>query len=322
MPHRPAPWVLIADIGGTNARFAAVPRASGAAGPPVLLGTRQYATFEEALARALADLGGAAGLVGVVLAVAGPVDCGVVKLTNGDWRIDAAAIAHAHGLDVVEVLNDFSALALALPHLAEAELRVLQAGRHVPRKCLAVVGPGTGLGASGLIAAPGGAWLPLRGEGGHATYAPETEIEWRIARALKARFGRVSAERVVSGQGLVDCASILGAAAEIDTPARVVAAARGGKCPACAAAVGVFLAGLGRIAGDLALTLGADEVFIGGGIVPRMAADCDLAPIVAAFADKGRNTPRMSDIPLSLIVAENPALTGLAARARVLLGGR
>lgn len=314
------PWVLIADIGGTNARFAAVPRSTGAPGTPVVLPTKGHPTFLDAYELVLASLRERPGLCGMVLAVAGPIDAGKVKLTNADWHIDTAAISAATAVANVEVINDFEALALALPGLGAEGVQVLQPGAPVPGGNLAVVGPGTGLGVAGMIAVPGGGWHVLCGEGGHATYAPETEIEWRVAQELKARHGRVSTERIASGGGLLEVAAILGADPSIVTPAEVVAAAGQGASPQCAAALRMFLAAVGRCAGDVALTVNATAgVYLGGGILPRIATTVDWSPLLDAFGDKGRNAERMRRIPVRLIVDPNPALIGLAARARAIL---
>jgi glucokinase len=314
------PWVLIADIGGTNARFAAVSRSTGVAGAPVILPTKGHPTFLDAYEMVLASLRDRPGLCGMVLAVAGPIDAGRVKLTNADWHIDTAAIAATTGVAAVEVINDFEALALALPDIDASRVEVLQPGVPVPGGNLAVVGPGTGLGVAGMVALPGGGWQALCGEGGHVTYAPETEIEWRIARELKARHGRVSTERIACGQGLVEVAAILGADPGIITPAEVVAAAVQGVSPQCAAAMRVFLVAVGRCAGDVALTVNATAgVYLGGGILPRIAQAVDWSPLLEAFVDKGRNGERMRRIPVRLIVDPNPALIGLSARARALL---
>jgi glucokinase len=315
----PEPWILVADIGGTNARFAAVPKSTGRAGKPLVLAVREHADFDAALAAAVRGLGGAAGLAGAVLAVAAPVEAEKpVTLTNaGWWTIDPEAVRRFLGIGKVRLINDFTAQALALPHLTAAETFVLQKGTTEARGALAVIGPGTGLGVSGLLPLPEDGWLPVEGEGGHASYAPENEIEWRVAEALRAKHGRVSTERVVSGPGLVEVAAILGARAA--TPAEVVAAAQAGD-PACVRAMRVFLAGLGRAAGDLALILGATGgTFIGGGILPRLTGNWDLSPLVAAFRAKGRNLGRMERMPLAVIVADNPALIGLAAVARRML---
>ncbi len=265
---------MIADIGGTNARFAAVPKRTGEAGIPVILPTRAHPDFGDALDLVLGRLGDRDGLARIVPAVAAPAGKWPVKLTNADWVIDADAARRRYNLAAVEIINDFNAIALALPHLSGGDLLSLQTGQADPNGALAVIGPGTGLGVSGLVPVPGGTWLPIAGEGGHATYAPETETAWRIAQALRNTHGRTSSERVISGQGLVDVAAILGARAEIMTPHQVVDAARSsGTCPACREAVTVFLRGLGRAAGDLALTLGATAgVFIGGGTSRRLGS--------------------------------------------------
>lgn len=311
------PWVLIADIGGTNARFAAVPRGTGQPSQPFILPTKGHPSLESALDLAIPALGGGEGLTAIVLAVAAAIDDGPVKLTNADWVIDPVAVAAHTGVGRVELRNDFEALALALPFLGEAALHRLQPGEALAGGNIAVVGPGTGLGVAGLVSLDGG-WRTLCGEGGHTTYAPETATEWRVAEGLRAKYGRVSAERVATGQGLVDVAAILDAPPEILSPAQVVTRARSG-CEACAAALNLFLAATGRVAGDVALTLNATAgVFLGGGILPRLVGTWDFTPLLAAFCDKGRNAPRMARMPLALIVDPAPALIGLAARAREL----
>lgn len=316
MSDRIEPWFLVADIGGTNARFAAVPRATGVAGPPVILPTAAYPTFEAAASEAIEKLGGADGLAGMVLAMAGPVDGETVKLTNAAWTISRRDVARRFRLFGVEIINDFMALVLALNDLPADGTVVLQAGTPVPRGNRVILGPGTGLGAAALIAAPDGGWTPLAGEGGHATYAPETDEEWRVAQALRGKYGRVSIERVVSGPGLVDVAAALGAPPSVATAAEVVAS----PDPACRSAVEIFLRGVGRVAGDLALTLdAAGGVFLAGGILPRLRETPGFAPLTAAFTAKGRNTARLQRVRLSLIVCDNPALIGLAARARSLM---
>lgn len=320
MTQAPDPWVLIADIGGTNARFAAVSRSTGHAGAPVILPTKGHPTFLDAYEMVLASLRDRPGLCGLVLAVAGPIDAGKVKLTNADWHIDAAEIATAIGIPDIELVNDFEALALALPDLGDTGIELLQPGTPVPGGNLAVVGPGTGLGVAGMVALPGGGWRALCGEGGHATFAPESELEWRVAQELKSRYGRVSTERIASGQGLLDVAAILGASPAITTPAEVVAAAEEGVSPECAAALRMFLIAVGRCAGDVALTVNATAgVYLGGGILPRIATTADWAPLLDAFHNKGRNAERMRRIPVRLIVDPNPALIGLCSRARLIL---
>ena len=189
--------------GGRNPGDSAHPRAPGLRG---------------CLDLVLGRLGDRDGLARIVPAVAAPVEKWPVKLTNADWVIDADAARRRYNLAAVEIINDFTALALALPHLSGGDLLSLQTGQADPNGALAVIGPGIGLGVSGLVPVPGGTWLPIAGEGGHATYTPETETEWRIAQALRNTHGRTSSERVISGQGLIDVAAILGARAEITTP--------------------------------------------------------------------------------------------------------
>jgi glucokinase len=223
----------------------------------------------------------------------------------------------------VRVLNDFEALAHAVPALGAGELCPVGGAAGAPGAAMAVIGPGTGLGVSGLVSDGNGDWRIIVGEGGHVTLPAATAREASILALLRERFGHVSAERALSGPGLVNlyeaiCALDGESSAALD-PSAVMARAFGDagveRDPQCAEAVDTFCALLGNVAGNLALTLGArGGVFIGGGIVPRLGARFAAGPFRARFEDKGRFREYLQAIPAWVITAESPALLG-AARA-------
>jgi glucokinase len=179
-----------------------------------------------------------------------------------------------------------------------------------------VIGPGTGLGVSGVVRTATG-WAVLEAEGGHATFGPMSERESRIGDLLRARFGHVSWERVLSGPGLVNLytaiAQLDGQAAESLSPEAIDERGRSGSCALCREALEIFCATLGTAAGSLALTLGArGGVFIGGGIVPRLGQFFDSSAFRARFESKGRLSDYVRPIPTFLITAAYPGLIGAA----------
>lgn len=310
-----APRGLVADIGGTRARFALVDGA-GRLGAPV---EYELAAHAEPLAAIRAYLSGQGDprLDDAVLAIAAPIGDGeVVRLTNADWTFDRAALQAALGLRELRLINDFAALALALPVLADAELRQLGGGAARPGAPKALLGPGTGLGVSGLLAS-GGKWLPLAGEGGHVTLAAADEREAAILALARREHAHVSAERLVSGSGLPLLHRLVvrvdGRAATdaLDTPA-IVAGALAGDA-SCRATIDVFCGFLGSVAGNLVLTLGAQGgLYLGGGIVPRLRELVDASPFRLRFEAKGRYKDFLADVPAYVILATSPALRGAA----------
>ena len=314
---------LLADIGGTNARFALQARGRDPADVEVLA-CRDYPTVDAAIA---AYLGRAAarghdvdGLRHAALAIANPVEGDMVAMTNHDWRFSSAALRGALGLETLLVVNDFAALALALPHLGD-DGRVRIGGADAaaaPGRPLGLIGPGTGLGVSGVVPVPGSAdgaatrWIALAGEGGHASFAPATSQERRILDALAERHGHVSNERLLSGPGLEAIHRVL--AGEVLDAAAITARAAAGTSAACRATVEVFCAVLGSVAGNVALTLGATGgMYVGGGIVPRLGPLFHASAFRARFEGKGRLQPWLARIPTWLVTAPYPALRGVAA---------
>ena len=311
---------LLADIGGTNARFAW----QAAPGAPItdvrVLPGAQYPTLQAAMHAYLDGLGRAAP-ASVAIAIANPITGDMVRMTNHDWAFSQSAVKAEFGLRNLRLLNDFTALALALPDLPADELRQVGGGEAVPGVAMGLVGAGTGLGVSGLLPDGFGGWVPLEGEGGHVTLPATTARERTVMDGLIRRYGHASAERVCCGQGLVDTCAILceadGVTAQgLDSAKAVSEAALQAGHPQALEALNLFCAMLGSVAGNLALTLGArGGVYVGGGIVPRLGAWFDTSPFRARFEQKGRFTGLLQGMPVWVITSpQSPALLG-AARA-------
>lgn len=305
---------LIGDIGATNARFALVGPGGRAARARVFAG-EDFPTLEEAIRAYLAAEGVTADAA--ALAVAAPVTGDAISLTNHPWSFSVAALKEHLGLGRLIVVNDFSANALAVPHLGAAERMPVGGGSAAPGAPVAVLGPGTGLGVSGLLPA-GKRWIALSGEGGHATLAPSDARESEVLARMRRRFGHVSAERALSGPGLVNLyqtlAEIEGVPAMPYSPAQITDRQIGETEPLCREAVDLFCALLGTEASNLALTLGArGGVFIAGGIVPRLGTRFAQSRFRARFEDKGRFASYVAAIPTYVMTAPIPAFLGLAA---------
>jgi len=325
---------LLADIGGTNARFG-LQMAAGAAPSQVRqLPVAPYAGPAEAADAYLAGLAADATAQGVAgglprprwaaLAVATAVKADRVAFTNSHWDFSQAAVQGALGLDGLLVLNDFEALALSLPCLGAGQLRGFDGQLpQVTGGVLAVVGPGTGLGV-GAVVRTGQGWVALPGEGGHATLAPADALDSAVLAAVRQQFPHVSAERLLSGIGLPllygALAQVRGEPAQaLDTAAivgRGLGPVDGGPGPAdplCSATLDLFCALLGGFAGNVALTLGArGGLYIGGGIVPRFADRFFASQFRQRFEAKGRFQAYLQAIPTPLITDTLAALSGTA----------
>ena len=317
----PYPARLLGDVGGTNARFAWQEHAGAPLQDIATLPTADHATLADAITAYLTRLGRATP-PWCAIGIANPITGDHIQMTNGHWAFSISAMREALGFERLVVINDFTALALALPDLTPAELRQLGGSVAVAGAPLALIGPGTGLGVSGLI--PGGApgrWLPLQGEGGHVTLAASNLREAAVLQVLRDEYGHASAERAISGHGLE---ALYAAVCKLDavagsTPlsaAEVSQRALAGSDAQCIEALDLFCGFLGNVAGNLALTLGATGgVYIGGGIVPRLGDAFTRSRFRACFEDKGRFRSYLEAIPAYVIHTEvSPALLG-AARA-------
>lgn len=317
---------LLGDIGGTNARFALQ---AGAEGPVeiAMLACREYPDLGDAVVAYLAACAPHSRPETAVFAVAAPILGDEVRMTNSPWSFSIDALRERLGLEDLFVINDFTAAALSVPRLGQADLMQIGGGERVPGAPVAVLGPGTGLGVSGLVPVPAGqgedGWIPLAGEGGHVTLAAADDRESAVLSIVRRKLGHVSAERLLSGQGLVNLCAALAETEPSrygqehpppDMPAEVTARARDGSSALCAAAVEMFCAMLGTVASNLALTLGArGGVFLAGGIVPKLGAAFAESPFRRRFEDKGRYAGYLAAIPTYVITHKAPALLGLAS---------
>jgi glucokinase len=312
---------LLADVGGTNARFAWQAAMGASIGEVQTLPCADHASLADAIGVYLARLGRGSPRE-CAIAIANPIVGDAVKMTNHHWTFSIATLKVHCGFERLIVLNDFTALALALPSLQLSELHQVGGGSAVPDSAIALIGPGTGLGVSGLVPDGRGAWAPLQGEGGHVTLAGRTPREQQVLQQLESLHGHASAERAVCGQGLIDIHAALLTLDQRQSPAtpltaaQISQAATQGSDPICRETLDLFCAFLGTVAGNLALTLGArGGVYIGGGIVPRLGAAFDRSPFRTRFEAKGRFSAYLAAIPVHVVLAHpSPALLG-AARA-------
>ncbi|HTH16409.1 MAG TPA: glucokinase [Magnetospirillum sp.] len=307
---------LIADIGGTHARFALVD-AKGKTGEPTVMRCADYAGPTQAAKAFLASFGGGATPRRAAFAVASPISGDVVDLTNSAWHFSIDGVRQNLGFERLDVVNDFTAVALSVRHLGDQHLVKVGGGTPAPASPIAVLGPGTGLGVSALVPDYASHRTALATEGGHVTMCAADDREEEILRWLRGRFGHVSAERVLSGPGLVNVyealAALRGRPAAYSTPDAIAQRGVDGSCPLCREAVDTFFAMLGTVAGNLALSLGArGGVFIAGGIIPRVRGAFVQSIFRRRFEDKGRFQDYLSPIPTWLIVHPQPAFAGLA----------
>ena len=311
--------VLIGDIGGTYARFALLIDAYAEPRPFPVVATADFANIDEAIQASVLDKSSIQPRA-AVLAIAGPVDGDEVHLTNCGWVVRPAQLIRELGFEEVVILNDFEAQALAVSALPEAGRQRIGGGVAREGASRVVVGPGTGLGVAGLVRARR-MWIPVAGEGGHVDLGPRSDRDHALWPHLATIAGRVSAEQILCGRGLVNLYRALctadGIAPTLADPAAVSEAAIARADPHAGEAVTLFATYLARVAGDLALIFMArGGVYIAGGIFQRILPLVDAAAFRAAFEDKAPHTGLMAEIPLYAITQPLAALTGLAAYAR------
>ncbi len=312
----PTPRVaLVGDIGGTNARFALADLDTLGLSDVAILSGADFPTLADAANAYLARH--ATRPRQAALAIAAPILGDTIQFTNSPWVCSVSALTADMQVEKLSLLNDFEALAQALPHLDRGGLVRIGGGEARPRATKIVLGPGTGLGIGGLVWSATG-WTPVPGEGGHVALAAETREEFEIIETVRRQFGRVSAERLLSGPGLSDLhdaiRTVAGAPPTRLAPGEIIAAARDGDDPPAVEAVDRFIIWLGRFAGDMALSFGArGGVYIGGGIAPRILPELQDGRFRSAFDAKGRMTPFVAPIPIHVITTGDAALTGVAA---------
>ena len=327
--------ILAGDVGGTKTRLALF-HPDGSPRQPVReqrVVSRDFPSLE-ALVSAFLETGGER-VSAAVFGIAGPVVANRCETTNLPWSMDGASLGERLGVARVRLVNDLAATGWGLPLLAPAEVEVLQAGSPAPGN-RALIAAGTGLG-EGLLVWDGTSHRPVASEGGHADFGPRDPLEDELNVWMRAKYGRVSYERILSGPGLADLYRFMTATgrghepaetasrfADDPDPARTVtAAALDGSCERAALTLDRWIRIYGAEAGNLALkALAVNGLYVGGGIAPRIAALLRRGEFTAVFREKGRLRPVLESIPITLVLDDRTALWGAAAYAFALHSGR
>lgn len=306
---------LVGDIGGTNARFALINAAGDKPANIMVLACSAYPDLHSAL-RAYLQQFPSVTVRNACIGIANPVQGDLVRMTNFDWMFSIEELRVSTGFDRLLVVNDFKALATALPVLTPDEYRKIGSGHALPGAPIALIGAGTGLGVSGLIPV-GDAYVSLDGEGGHSTLPTVGVEEAEVALQLEKIYTHVSAERVLSGPGIEQLyrtlAEIRGLKVQPLSAASITTAVLNGSDLLALNTLDMFCGMLGSVAANLAITLGArGGVFIGGGIVPKLGNYFADSPFRSRFESKGRFSNYMAQIPSYVIDAPYAALHGAA----------
>lgn len=309
---------LIADIGGTNARFALCSQ-SGEFISAMTLQCQDHDSIESALKAYLKQINYEGDPIkSAAIAVASPVLGDIVSMTNCDWIFSISSLKKNLDLEDLTVVNDFVAQALAVPLLTEDQKIKIGTGEPTKGFPIAVVGPGTGLGVSVLVPQNDGSWKALASEGGHATMPAPYPEEERVIASLRQEYGHVSAERVVSGMGLTNLYKTLlklRGDESVSLPPEEISKRALDEDPLCREAVQMMFGLLGTLAGNLALTVGAlGGVYIAGGIIPRdgLLEMFKESSFRVRFEAKGRFTSYLSRIPTYVMTLDYPAFVGLS----------
>ncbi|MEM6761668.1 MAG: glucokinase [Pseudomonadota bacterium] len=315
----PVPYpALVADIGGTNVRFAVLMDAHSTPREFATIQTGKYESLSEAATVNVLDTTSVMPR-SLLLALAGPVHAGPSKLTNADWVIDPETLLQDLNLETVITFNDFEALSLSLPALRYDQMMQVGGGAPQSRHPRVVLGPGTGLGVAALMFGDQ-RFRPVAGEGGHISFGPETARDFAIWPHIEKTEDRVTGETILSGDGLARIYRAVASAEGKDGSdcrkgEEVTSRADAGD-PLAHEAIGLFLTYLGRLAGDLALLfLPKGGVYVAGGIAPRLTERFAASGFRAAFEAKHPHTAMLKEIPTFVVTEPRPALAGLAAFA-------
>lgn len=310
---------IVADIGGTNARFGLVTAEQN--GQPVIekvevLDGDNYSTLQDAM-RAYIELLGIDTPKAACVAIAGPIDGDKARMTNLNWSFSQSAVKNEFGFEKFAAINDFAALSIATSKLTANDLTEVRKGSIDEQGNKAILGPGTGLGVAGLAWSPNG-WLPVPSEGGHVNIAPATELECDVIKAAMGQHGHVSAEIFISGPGLVRLYNALAVVrdqnAEQYKPKDITARALENSDALCRETLELFCSFLGTLSGNLALTYGArGGVYLAGGILPRFVDFLKASDFSKRFENKGVMSHYVANIPVFIMSHEQPGLLGSAA---------
>lgn len=311
----PVDYAIVADIGGTNARFSRVSLTTMELDKVAVYPCATFASLADALQhyqqqQQLTDL------KHVAIAIACPVTGDEISMTNFHWHFSVSAMQRQLGLDRLLVMNDFTAVAMCLPALGSNDKVQLGQGSAKQNQPMAVLGAGTGLGVAHLINVDG-KFMPLPGEGGHVDWAAQTEQEWFIQQVLTKEYGHVSPERLLSGPGLEAIYRALALYRRLDvaplSAGEIGSQALAGSSELATATVAQFFASLGSVAGDLALTLSTfGGVYVAGGIAPKLLPLMAASEFRSRFEAKGRFSAFNRQIATYIVTAPQPGLLGAA----------
>jgi len=316
--------ILVADIGGTNARLATATLTKTT--PSETLGKPVISDFEAFPCADYSELNGVledyrSSLGGVLpkqacLAVAGPIINRTAHITNLGWHLDAVQLESAFGFDRLNLVNDFAALARSVPSLEEGDLLALRCGDPSPNGPISVMGPGTGFG-SALLVHHGAGFTVVSGEGGHISFVPHGDLETRVWTALQRSIGRVTVETLLSGVGLMriyrELCHMHNTTPLNYDPRTISYQALEHDDDICLETLSVFCSMLGSVAGDIVLSHGATGgVFFGGGILPKISDFLVQSDFIERFLDKPPMQKFIEKIPADLIIAPDAALRGAA----------
>lgn len=313
---------VVADIGGTNIRLSVCDLETGELSRLREFACAEFITLDAAFVQYFSTLHNQ--VKHLCIAIACPIEGDYIKMTNLSWEFSKAALKDKLGVESLHVINDYTAISLSVPFVEKIDR--VQIGTGIPKKggAIAVFGPGTGLGVSHLVKHDD-KWVSLDGEGGHVSFAPNTREQADILLLLQEQFGHVSAERVISGQGLVNLYHSLcrleGKQPEFHTPQEISKAALDDDCKLAVRTLTVFCQIIGGFAGDLALNLACSGgVYIAGGVVPRFREFFKSSEFRTFFEEKGRMKDYLLTIPTYLITHDNPGLLGASVYLRQELG--
>ncbi|HEV2489194.1 MAG TPA: glucokinase [Candidatus Acidoferrales bacterium] len=324
--------ILAGDVGGTHTRLAFFEQRNGHLESIAehIYPSAGHASLDDIVGDFITEQKSPVDSVGI--GVAGPVRNGICRATNLPWVVDARNLAQRIGISSVALINDLEANGYGIATLAADDFAVLQTGAPGASGNVAVISPGTGLGEGGLIWDGTRHW-PMASEGGHSSFAPSNALQDELLQYLRAQFGHVSWERVLSGPGLFNIYKFMRDTGRGDEPAWLTeklklgdpppvisCAALEGKSALCEKALDLFVELYGSESGNMGLkTMATGGVYLGGGIAPKILAKLKSPQFITAFLDKGRLRPLLETMPIRVILNDRTALRGAALRAS--LGG-
>jgi len=318
--YAPLPFpILIGDIGGTNARFSILPDAAAEQVHFPNVRAADFATIDEAIQKGVLDKS-AAKPRSAILAVAGPIKGNEIPLTNSAWVVRPNTMIEGLGLEDVLIVNDFEAQALAIADLSDENRERIGTASGDMIASRVVLGPGTGLGVGALIHTQN-AWIPVPGEGGHVDLGPRTKRDLEVFPHVETIEGRISAEQILCGRGIVNLYRAICIADGIEPafrdPADVTAHALAGTDKAAVETLSLFATYLGRLAGDLAMIFMArGGVYLSGGVSEKILPALKKPEFRAAFEDKAPHSALLATIPTYVVTHPLAALAGLSSYAR------